>query len=357
MRSFIFVFTFIFFASSYACTGIVLKSKNGIAITGRTLEFAKDLDSRLIAIPKGYSYVGTTPEGKNGVEWQAKYSIVGMSTLNYPHFAEGINDKGLGVGLFYFPEYASYPEYNPSESDEYLAPWEFGTWLLSNFASADEVKANADKVKVAPTVLSEWNIVIPVHFFVRDSSGKNLVLEYVGGKLHIYDDPIGILTNSPGFPWQVTNLQNYVNLSALDVPKIDLSGIEVGPVGAGSGLLGLPGDFTPPSRFIRATAFTQTSLPVESGDQGVTVAFHILDSFDIPKGTVYEKVPRKENPYEYTQWTSVSDLGNKRFYYCTYGDRRLRVVDLKAVKFEEGKMKTLSLSKTQDVKNISASLK
>ncbi len=353
----IFICLCVLFGSSYACTGIVLKSKKGIAITGRTLEFAKDIDSRLLAVPKGTRYTGTTPEGGNGVEWEAKYNIVGMSVLDTPHIAEGLNDQGLGIGLFYFPQYAKYPEYQPSDSNDYLAPWEYATWLLSNFRTVQEVKENAGKVKIAATVLPEWDQILPLHFFVRDADGNSLVLEYIDGKLHIDDDPIGILTNSPDFLWHVTNLRNYVNLSAINVPKVKLSGLTVGAAGSGSGLLGLPGDFTPPSRFIRATVFTQTSLPVENADTGVTQAFHILDSFDIPKGTVYQKVEKGQNPYEYTQWTSVSDLTNKKFYFHTYGDRRLRMADLKAVSFEDGKIKTFPISRTQDIQDVSSELK
>jgi choloylglycine hydrolase len=358
MKSFIAAFfsLCVFFGSTHACTGIVLKSKEGIAITGRTLDFSKEIHSSLIAIPKGYRYVGTTPGGKGGAEWESKYNIVGMSALGYPQFVEGLNERGLAVGVFYFSGYAGYSDFDPSHKEDYLASWEYGTWLLSNFATVEEVKENAGKVKIAKTALPEWGEIIPLHYFVRDAEGNNLTLEYIDGTLHVHDNPIGILTNSPDFPWHIVNLQNYVNLSAVNVPQVKLSGLTVGAEGSGSGLLGLPGDFTPPSRFIRATAFTQTALPVEQAENGATQAFHILNSFDIPKGTVYRPTPDGKDQYNYTQWISATDMGNKKFYYHTHGDRRVRMVDLKKLSFEDGKMKTFAISSDQDIEDVTGRL-
>ena len=124
----------------------------------------------------------------------------------------------------------------------------------------------------------------PCHYIVNDASGQCVVLEYVNGELKIHDNPLGVITNSPTFDWHVTNLRNYVNLTVNNVPPVEISGIKLPGFGQGSGMLGLPGDFTPPSRFIRAVAFSQSALPVATADEGVLQAFHILNQFDIPKG-------------------------------------------------------------------------
>ena len=141
-----------------------------------------------------------------------------------------------------------------------MAPYEYGNWLLGNFASVDEVKANFDKVVLAPVVLDAIKQVPPVHFVVQDRSGKAVVIEPLNKSLKIYDNPLGVLTNSPTFDWHMTNLRNYVNLSATNVPPLNLGGVTLAQFGQGSGLRGLPGDFTPPSRFVRAVAFSQSAI-------------------------------------------------------------------------------------------------
>ena len=98
-----------------------------------------------------------------------------------------------------------------------------------------------------------------------DASGKSIVIEYVGGKLNVFDDPLGVVTNSPSFDWHMANLRNYVNFSMTNVPPVKLGSVKLEPFGQGSGMLGLPGDFTPPSRFVRAVAFSQSVFPSKTG--------------------------------------------------------------------------------------------
>ena len=133
-------------------------------------------------------------------------------------------------------------------------------------------------------VLKEFGFVPPVHYIVHDAGGGCAVLEYVETQLKVHKNHLGVLTNSPTFDWHVTNLRNYINLGVTGLPPLKLEGKAFAPFGQGSGMLGLPGDFTPPSRFIRAVAFTQSALPVDKAEDGVKQAFHILNQFDIPKG-------------------------------------------------------------------------
>ena len=170
-------------------------------------------------------------------------------------------------------------------------------------------------------------MVPPVHAIVHDQTGHSLVIEYVNGDLKLFDNPIGVFTNAPTFDWHITNLRNYVNLSALNVPKIEFKNVEFAPLSQGSGMLGLPGDFTSPSRFIRATAFSQSIANIKNENEALDAAFHLLNLFDIPVGVVRAK----ENGhirYEYTQWTSASDLKNKKYYFHTYNNRNLQMIDL-----------------------------
>ena len=149
-----------------------------------------------------------------------------------------------------------------------MAAHEYGAWLLGNFATVDEVKANFDKVVLVPTVLEAIKQAAPVHFVVHDKTGKAVVIEPLDKTLKIFDDPLGVVTNSPTFDWHMTNLRNYVNLTATNVPPIALGGITLAQFGQGSGLRGLPGDFTPPSRFVRAVAFSQSAIPSDTAERG-----------------------------------------------------------------------------------------
>ena len=134
------------------------------------------------------------------------------------------------------------------------------------------------------------------------------------------DDPLGVITNSPAFDWHMTNLRNYVNFSMTNVPSVQLGPVKLEPFGQGSGMLGLPGDFTPPSRFVRAVAFSQSVFPSKTGDDAVLEAFHILNQFDIPKGAAreHEKDEHGNILADYTAWTAASDLKAKQYYFRTY---------------------------------------
>jgi len=319
-----------------ACTGIVLVAADGTVVRARTLEFGTDLQSDVILVPKGYARTGTTPDGKPGKKWTAKYASLGANGAGLPFIFDGLNEQGLSVGLFYFPTSATYQAYAPSDADKSIAPWELGSYILENFATIDEVRANVPKIVVPAVVFAAWKFVPPVHYVVSDVTGKSVVIEYLDGKLHIFDDPLGVTTNSPAFDWHMTNLRNYVNFSMTNVPGVEVGGVKLVPFGEGSGMLGLPGDFTPPSRFVRAAAFSHAVLPSQTGDQAILQAFHILNDFDIPKGSTREaeKDAHGNVIADYTLWTSANDQKAKRFYFRTYENSQIRMVDLMKQKLD-----------------------
>ena len=312
-----------------ACTGITVKAKDGAVIHARTLEFAQNLQSQVIMIPRGYALASSAPGGKTGLAWKASYAVLGLDFLGRTVIADGMNEKGLAAGLFYLPSFAQYQEVTPGDQDKCLAPWDLPVWVLTNFAGVDEVRAALPGVKVWPGVIPELGKTpVPLHFIVTDKTGKSLVIEYVGGRLNLYDNPLGVITNSPTFDWHLNNLRNYVNLSANDVSQLKLKGITLYPSGQGSGMLGLPGDITPPSRFIRAVAFTQAALPMADGQLAARQAFHLLDSFYITKG-VARGIEEGKPSYDYTQWMDACDLRNLKFYFATYENLVPKMVDFK----------------------------
>ena len=208
----------------------------------------------------------------------------------------------------------------------------------------------------APGLGSPQGAVAGAHFFVQDKSGKSIVIEPVDGTLKVHDAPLGIMTNAPTYDWHMTNLQNYINLSVKDVEGAKLGPVTLPAFGSGSGLHGIPGDFTPPSRFVRAAIYGQSAAPNDTAEDAVLSLFHILNQFDIPKGSVQSSAVGGTVD-EITEWTSVADLKNLRWYFRTFADQSIRMVDLKeAVAAAKGEMRTIEMEgTTQTIGNASTS--
>ncbi len=342
--------------SAQACTGIRLIAGDGTVVYARTMEFALDIHSEIMMSPRGFARTGATPDGKEGLKWKSKYASIGTNGLDLPVLVDGLNEKGLAAGMFYFSGAAGYMPYTAGDADKTLASYQLVSWILDNCASVAEVKAGVANLVVPPVVLDAWKIVLEVHYVVHDSTGRSIVIEYVDGKLNVHDDPLGVITNVPTFDWQMTNLRNYVNFSMHNPPPIQLGTVKLKPTGMGAGMLGLPGDFTPPSRFVRAVAFSQSVQPylVRNGDDAVLQAFHILNQFDIPKGAAreHEKDAHGNLLADYTLWTAASDLKAKRYYFRTYENSQIRSVDLTKMNLDAKDVVTMSMKGAENIKSL-----
>lgn len=304
------------------CTGIQLKAEDGSVIFARTLEFGFDIHSSVIVIPRNHTLKAHCDHGH---EWKSKYAVVGANAENLPLIADGVNEKGLTGSLFYFAEYAGYQSVAPGEAS--LASVDLATWFLTQCATVAEVKDAINQVKISNAVFKEWGITCPVHYIFNDTSGACLVVEYIDGKINTYDNKLGVFTNSPSFDWHLINCGNYVNIRAKNYDTLTLNGKEIHATGQGTGFLGLPGDFTPTSRFVRAAAFKHTSMPTKNAHETMLQAFHILNNFDIPVGSVRSEVDGVTYNSQ-TLWTSCMDISNQRYYFHSYDNRAIRMIDL-----------------------------
>jgi choloylglycine hydrolase len=338
-----------------ACTGITLRAADGSVIRGRTMEFGHPLDSEVVVIPRGFSLTGVTPDGKsNGLTWKATYGAGGVNALGEQIILDGVNEKGLSGGIFYFPDFAGYQEVTDGDFSQALAPWQLMTWALTSFATIDEVKDALPSVKVVASVLPQWGIVPPVHYYLADASGNSLVVEYVAGELHTYDAPLGVITNAPTFDWHMTNLRNYINISQTPQEGVDLKSVNLDPLSTGGNLFGMPGDFSSPSRFVRAVVFSQMSPQPATGQDAIEQGFHILDNFDIPEGAVPE--PKGSEPrYEITEWTTMCDLKALTFSIWTSDNRAIRVLDLNNVDLDGSEIQLFALDQPQTVIEVGTS--
>jgi choloylglycine hydrolase len=342
----------------FACTGIMLRMKDGAIVHGRTLEFGVMVDTSIAVIPRGYQFTGQTPNG-DGLKYTVKYGAVGTVAFGNPRLLDGVNEAGLAAGSFYFPTFAEYATVTPDNQGRALSPADFPNWLLTQFGSVSEVRRAVESgaVVIAPTVLQGWGPAAPpFHYVVYDKTGASLVIEPVGGKLVVHDNPLGILTNSPSFDWHMTNLRNYIALNPRNVPPVKIDGTTFRALGQGSGMLGLPGDFSPPSRFIRATVFSATAIPADNADRGIDQVFHILNNFDIPVG-VARDVSDGVIHSDYTLMTVARDPLSQRYYYKTYDDQTIRMVDLKAFDLGAKAIRQISTKSDQPIVDMSAKLK
>lgn len=337
---------------SEACTGITLTTKDNSMILARTIEWGgSDLNSQYVVVPRGYEQYSYIPGGeRSGMKFTARYGYIGLSVEQKEFVAEGLNEAGLSAGLFYFPGYGRYEDYDSKLKDSSIADLQLVSWILGNFSTVDEAMKAIKKIHIVPIDPRAST----VHWRMADITGKQIVLEIVDGQPNFYENTLGVLTNSPGFDWHMTNLNNYINLYPGTTNPRTLGNIKLSSFGAGSGFLGIPGDVTTPSRFIRA-AFYQTSSPQkETAIEAVIQSFHILNNFDIPIGIEFSESETPTDIPSATQWTSSTDLTHRVIYYRTMYNSDIRCIDLKAIDFNRVKYQAvpLDLIKQQPIQPV-----
>ncbi len=342
--------------SSFACTDFQIKAKDNTIVIGRSMEFPIDLHSNVIIVPRGEQFTSINDKGVKGISWTNKYGFLGIDSFNIKNgYVEGFNEKGLSFDALMFTG-AKYQEAVPGK---FVTIINFGSWLMGNFSTVEEVKAALPKVNVAGISLKEMHGEIYVHVALHDAAGKNLVIEFIDGKVKVYDNPLGVMTNRPEFDWQINNLRNYINLDAHDKKDKVLNGIKIEPTGVGSGMLGLPGDWTPPSRFVRVAYSVDAVLPAKDAAEAVNLAEHLLNIVDIPKGAIKENPALFVTLEGYAQWVVIKDLTNLVLYYRTYENTAWKKIDLKKFTLTPGTTKkSIAIEdKQQKVIDVTGELK
>jgi choloylglycine hydrolase len=363
MKWLLFLICALFLQRADSCTAFQLKAQDGTWIYGRSLEFSFRLNSKLLIVPRTTAYTATAPEGKPGLAWKTRLGFVGMNQSFSPtYISDGMNERGLIVGALYLPGFAQYEPFDPARQNQTLGMWELPTYLLGTCSTLAEVKEALTRIVVAEQPIIS-NFVLPLHLYIADQSGAAIVVEYVKGKRMIYDNPLGVLTNSPTFDWHLVNLTNYIHLSPTNASPLLLNQWKVQAVGAGTGLLGLPGDYTPASRFVKAAFFSNFATPPPDGLSGVKCAFHILNTFDIFEGII---LPRKDNTPpkvglplapDLTEWVIVHDRTHLKTYFRTYEGLNVQLVDLQEIDFSKEGFRTIELSNQFEPQNVTAAAK
>ncbi len=320
--------------SVLSCTDIQVTAKDGSQIIARSMEFALALNSDLVTISRGTAFTPSTPDGKPALSWKSKYGYLLLDGLKQKIVVDGMNEQGLAFEYLYLPgntQYQSIPDGKNTQAIPYLY---FGDWVLGNFKTVDEVRAALANVYVyEQTLPALGKVVFPLHAMIHDASGKGIVVEFVKGNMQI-SDYMGVATNSPTYEYHVTQLAQYLNLSPYNPNPVLVNGVSYAANDQGAGMVGLPGDISPSSRFVKMAFMRQYAYQVTDAAGALNLAQHIINNVDIPAGVSRAKVNGQES-FETTEWTVFKDLTHKIFYYHSYQDLTLRAIDLKLINFSE----------------------
>ena len=318
--------------SANACTGITLTAADNSFVLARTVDWSgSEMDNLYVISPRDHTEQSLLPDGsKGGMKFTSKYGFVGLGMQRPEFIVDGTNEAGLSAALFYFPDYGKYVPYSSADNANTLADFQVVSWILSNFSSIDEVKSAIDTVNVVnidPTAST-------VHWRIAEASGRVVVMEIIDGIPTFYENPLGTIANSPEFTWHLTNLDNYINLQSGTIAPTVFGPIKLQSLSHGTGLLGLPGDFSSPSRFVRASFFKNYSITQPDAAATIKQAFHILNNFDVPFGTTQAAKSGTFDMPSATQWTIATDITNRKIYYHTMYNRTIRRIDMNTIDFE-----------------------
>lgn len=301
------------------CTSVTFLSETGDNFLARTMDFGFELKGRPVVIPRDQTFSSDV----KGSNYHTTYSFVGTGrNLDNYILVDGVNEKGLSAAALYFSGEAQFAK-QAEEGKTNVASHEVLNWILGNAASCDDLGNQLTKLNIVAAPVKLMGISVPLHWIITDRSGACYVLEVVADGVHYIKNPVGVMTNSPDFGWHLKNLSNYTQLKPTPHPARDYDGFQVNSFGPGSGALGLPGDYTSVSRFIR-TVFMREYTDQVSTDQTVTQMSHILNSVEIPKGV---KI-KKDGTEDYTQYRGYMDTQNSIYYMQPYDDQTIYRVAL-----------------------------
>lgn len=345
------------------CTSLQYTDLNGSVYFGRTLELDIDEPWSLAYIPPQTAFESTGP-GAQPVRYTGEYGFlavtapVRMPTAEQPlalddfKVVEGMNSAGVTFSLLAYP-YGGTPTPTPDESRAALQAWDLGSWVLGRVASVDDIKdeltAHPDFIHL-PRVAMIGNAVFPFHVVIHDRTGAAIVLEWDHGELQVYDDPVGVMTNGPSFPWHLTNLGTWTHLTNVDASAATFNGFAVAQPDSGIATAGLPSSDTSVDRFVRAVFYTNFVEKVKDPDRALLTLARIMDNFDRPRGASiapqgadggegkYQGIDSGDSDIqtEYTVWTNMADLDRKKFFFRSSDQFNWTCFDLDALAAADG---------------------
>jgi len=285
---------------------------------GRTLDYETSYGEEITITPRRYPF-----RFRAGETLGQHYAMIGMAHVadGYPLYYDAVNEEGLGMAGLNFVGNAVY--HKPVPGRDNVESFEFIPWILGRCATVAEARVLLQRLNLTDGTFSDALPNAQLHWLIADRDGA-IVVESVKNGLRVYDNPAGVLTNNPTFDEQMFNLNNYMSLSPRQPQNHFSSKLDLTPYGRGMGALGLPGDLSSQSRFVRAAFVRLNSVSDDSEEASVSQFFHILNSVDQQRGCC-----ELENcVYEYTIYTSCCNADRGIYYYTAYNKHQLTAVDL-----------------------------
>ncbi len=331
-------------AISNACTTLMYQDGKGKFYAGRTLELSMELPYEVTFIPAGTQYVSKTGDKNPALTYTTKHKILSVTVpdgdSNNLDIIEGMNDKGLTFSLLAFAD-TSGPKESFNKTKAALAAIDLGSWTLGQFENVEQVKAALAEQPVLLTPLAILGgAETPFHYVLHDKTGASIVIEFANNKQSVYDNPVGVMTNAPTFPWHLTNLNNYTFFSNVDVSKNKFGSLKVSQPDSGIATVALPASNTSVGRFVRAVYYSHFVQKVDNPDDATRTLAHVMNNFDRPKditidmsGSASEGItmtPDTGAPYssEYTSWTALHDIDRGYMYLRTYNSMNYTRLDI-----------------------------
>lgn len=355
-------------SNAAACTLLLYTDAKGRAYTGRTMEFVGETPNRLTYYPTGTRFESVTPDGKQGATFNSKYAIFAVTVFGIlpnqkqDSFHEAMNDQGLtfttnSLGGNISPNVTQVPQ------GKILSAVDLGAWALGNFQTVAQVKQALENKEVEvwlPNIPFLGAGDTPLHFGLFDRSGAGIVIEWTTGKTTVYDNPVGVMTNNPPFPWHLQNMSNYAYLTNVDKNSGKFNNLSVSAFDSGGNLANLPSAQTSPGRFVKAAYYATYVEKAKTPDQAILNLSHVMNNFDRPKNISIDlpndmpggertmTAPKNQkSSSEVTSWTVLRDLSQNHFYIRT-------INSLNFSRFDINKLSALKETKVVSMKALNA---
>lgn len=318
------------------CTAVCYRKNS--SYFGRNLDLDRVYGERVVITPRNYELKMRCEKAIT-----SHYAMIGMATVvnDFPLYYEATNEKGLSMAGLNFPENAVYYEF--AEEKDNITPFELIPWILAQCSCIDEAKALLGKINLVNVDFSEQLPLSPLHWMISDNK-CSIVVEPLKDGLKIYDNPFEVLTNNPPFDFHQTNVSHYMGLSIGNTISQFRKSIPMKNYSLGMGALGLPGDFSSASRFVRAFFVKENSISENDEKSNVNQLFHILNSIAMPNGCVLA-----ERGFEYTRYSSCCNANHGIYYYTTYDHLEVTSINMHDVDLDQSRLYTY------DVKGLKSS--
>jgi choloylglycine hydrolase len=319
------------------CTAIYLNKIQHYL--GRNLDLDYDFEGKIVFVPRRYHL-----HFKNLKELDNHYAFMGMAVVinDSPLFADGFNEYGLSIAGLNFDGYAKFSPVNLFKNN--IAPFELITYLLAKFKSVKEVMEFINDMNIVDMDFSRTIKAPKLHWIIGDKK-CSITLECTKDGIRLYRNPFGVLTNNPEFSYHVENVRNFLNITNDNIESRFANNVDLRPISKGSGTFSLPGDYTSPSRFVKAAFLVNNFPDTYDENDALTTAFDILKNVSFVRGCVIST----NGKYEITYYSCIMDLDNLVYYYTNHNNSRIMSISLIRNHLNGDSLKVIPQSKYQDI--------